>query len=196
MHSPGRCRDARGGVLEFLGSMTKPRVHELADNLLGGQLPPTLSQFWRLRRVDFKDAGLVSVVLPEPGKFMKLQFFDLSMNWLIGALPASLAGMRSMREFDISSKKFAGLEAKAVVPLPQQNLTGPIQPKITEMANPEKQDLSPNLLTRSIPSSFDSLKNLKMLTLNGNELSGTIPPEIGNMSALQKFDVDTNKLEG
>nr|CAB3481370.1 unnamed protein product [Digitaria exilis] len=187
-----------GGVPDFLGSMTRLRVLELAGNPLGGQLPPTLGRLWRLRRLDLKDSGLVSVVPPELGKLRKLQ--------LTGALPASLAGMLSMREFGVSCNNFTGdIPGALLASWPQlisfqaheNAFTGNIPPEFGKGSNNLKVlYLFHNNLTGPIPPEISELKNLEELDLSFNLITGSIPSSFGSLKNLKRIALGMNELSG
>lgn len=165
-----------GGVLDFLGSMTRLRVLELDGNLLGRQLPRTLGWLWRLQYLDLKDARLVSVVPPELGKLRKLQFMDIYKNRLTGALPASLASMRSMREFDVSSNNFS------------REIPGALLASWPELISFQAQD---NALTDNIPLEYDKDSNMTVLYLFHNNLT-VLPREIDELMNLEVLDLSFN----
>lgn len=56
--------------------------------------------------------------------------------------------------------------------------------------------LAANKLDGSIPSTMDTLNNLKRLYLSQNKLSGQLPHEICNGKNLMEFDAGHNNLPG
>ncbi len=56
--------------------------------------------------------------------------------------------------------------------------------------------LSLALILTSIPASFASLKQLKVLTLNSNQLTGPIESFLGELLLLETLQLDTNSFVG
>ncbi len=76
------------------------------------------------------------------------------------------------------------------------NLNGPIDESIGNLANLKYLSFSGNNLGGSIPKEVGNLTNLTYLVLSGDNLSGEIPNEIGNLSNLHYLGIDTNELVG
>ena len=66
-------------------------------------------------------------------------------------------------------------------------------PRVIGLSLPE---LSPSLLSGSIPPELGTLTGLEVLVLHYNRLSGSIPPELGNLVNLRELSLSWNRLEG
>ena len=64
------------------------------------------------------------------------------------------------------------------------------------MASLEYLDVSQNLLTGEIPSTFYELDSLTTAYLSNNTFTGEVSPSISNLTSIQELWLDGNKLEG
>ena len=76
------------------------------------------------------------------------------------------------------------------------DLTGPIPPELSNLANLERLSLSGNDLTGPIPPELGKLANLEWLYLQYNALTGPIPPELGKLANLEQLYLQNNALTG
>ena len=80
--------------------------------------------------------------------------------------------------------------------LPSEGLSGPLSPRLGELADLVTLELSGNSLAGPIPSELGDLSNLRYLVLGSNQLSGTIPPELGRLTELKNLSLHNNLLTG
>ena len=76
------------------------------------------------------------------------------------------------------------------------NLTGPIPPKLDNLAELRYLHLDGNNLTGPIPPELGNLAKLTLLHLDSNDLTGPIPPELGNLTNLSVLSLASNDLSG
>jgi len=80
--------------------------------------------------------------------------------------------------------------------LDNNNLSGPIPPELSNLANLEVLYLTGNQLSGAIPPALGNLSQLTRLLLEGNPLGGSIPPELGNLTNLEVLILDATQLSG
>lgn len=80
--------------------------------------------------------------------------------------------------------------------LTQNNLAGPIPPKLDDLTYLQRLRLDFNQLTGDIPADLGNLTNLTELGLYENQLSGSIPPELGGLAYLTSLILSGNQLSG
>ena len=80
--------------------------------------------------------------------------------------------------------------------LPNNNLSGPIPPELTQLTTLRHIDLSRNNLTGTIPADIDRLHRLKQVSLDNNNLTGQIPAAIGSLTQLTSLYLASNQLSG
>jgi IPTL-CTERM motif len=102
---------------------------------------------------------------------------SLSVNNLVGTLPATFNQLTLIRNFDVSDNQ----------------LTGSI-PVLTGLTTLRGFAVRRNQLTGSLPA-FTGLSNLRFFDAGRNQLTGTIPAFTG-LTNLQEFWVDSNQLTG
>nr|CAB3467712.1 unnamed protein product [Digitaria exilis] len=152
----------------------------------------------------------------------KLQYLNLSGNWLSESLLAPLGELVSLQVLDISSNGMSGvlLVAGQITP----NLCK-LCPRIIDLSHNKLSvedtrgftfgtkgnqctygfnfidvmsgiDLSMNMLSGEIPSELGNLSHIKSLNLSNNFFSGQIPESFANMSDIESLDLSHNELTG
>ncbi|CAK9213806.1 unnamed protein product [Sphagnum troendelagicum] len=109
----------------------------------------------------------------------KLQILQSDNNQLNGSLPQQLANVVSLHE----------------VLMGGNSLCGPIPSTFgTQMVYLENSNLSPNLLSGSIPPSICSLKMLQILDVHGNSLNQSLPLNPTQLMALEILSLSSNQF--
>uniref|UniRef100_A0A2N9G113 non-specific serine/threonine protein kinase n=1 Tax=Fagus sylvatica TaxID=28930 RepID=A0A2N9G113_FAGSY len=129
---------------------------------------------------------------------------DLSTNFLVGAIPASIGNLTELRQLYLYNNSISGsipeelglLKHVFVVQLQRNTLSGPIPASIGNMTALSVLFLFENKLSGSIPAFIGNMTALSVLSLSRNKLSGSIPASIGNMTALSMLHLQGNKLSG
>jgi len=135
---------------------------------------------------------------------------NLSENYLIGTLPASLFALTELQNFNVSDNNYCGGDDSgcslggaipALSTLTQlqgfsidgNQFSGSI-PALAGLAKLQGFDVAGNNLTGSMPS-LTGLASLQGFNAGGNQLSGSIP-SLAGLTNLQVFDVHGNHLTG
>ena len=80
--------------------------------------------------------------------------------------------------------------------LRENNLSGSITPRLSQLAHLRSIDLIRNQLNGIIPAELGQLTRLEILRLGSNQLSGSIPPELGQLDELRSMVLSDNRLTG
>ncbi|CAL8150033.1 unnamed protein product [Prunus armeniaca] len=133
-----------------------------------------------------------------------LEYVDLSLNQLFGAIPSQISSLSKLIYLDLSHNQLSGkippeiglLNSLQVLHLNENQLNGSIPQEISQLQFLNELCLQKNNLTGPIPPDFGKLKDLTMMYLFKNQLSGSIPSEIGNLKSLVNLGVYKNNLSG
>jgi Leucine-rich repeat (LRR) protein len=85
---------------------------------------------------------------------------------------------------------------QSIIDLSQNNISGEIPEKITQLIHLGAMNLSWNQLTGGIPNNIELLTDLESLDLSHNHLSGPIPPSMASMSFLSDLNLSYNNFSG
>jgi Leucine-rich repeat (LRR) protein len=132
-----------------------------------------------------------------------IRFYVFS-NALSGAIPETIAHMRSPQFFDCFSNRLEGPipasigQMHALVHFFAYNnlLTDAIPDVFANLTNLQELRLQSNLLTGTIPSSLSVLKNLTRLLLHSNLLTGSIPSFLFALPSVREIDLHSNSFNG
>ncbi|KAG6498809.1 LRR receptor-like serine/threonine-protein kinase RPK2 [Zingiber officinale] len=150
----------------FLPSKFPPalRVLNLASNLIGGEIPVSLSSNADLETVDLSGNQLNGTIPGFLTSFVGLRELYLSFNQLGGTIPVELgSGCRNLQHLDLSGNLLVGSIPRSL------GNCGELQSLI----------LSANLLDDAIPLEFGRLRKLQVLDVSRNSLSGPVPVDLG-----------------
>jgi len=129
-------------------------------------------------------------------------------GWLATNTPCSWFGVTcgdgNVTRLNLSNNQLSGplppkignLAALTRLGLWDNQLSGPLPPEIGNLAALTYLSLGSNQLSDSIPPEIGNLAALTSLTLSDNQLSGPLPPEIGNLAALTYLRLERNQLSG
>lgn len=160
------------------------RKVDLSNCGFDGSLPDELMGLEHVRTVNISGNSF-SDRIPSEGvvdirKMKKLTQFDCSKNNLNGTLPASLAGLSSLRLLDVSNNELQG-------PL--------LGSQLLNLHQVLKLDFSNNKYSGKLPHELSSLKNLRWLDLSRNQFTGAVPVGLLTNKNLEHLDVSQNELD-
>ncbi|KAJ0097689.1 hypothetical protein Patl1_27640 [Pistacia atlantica] len=152
----------------------------LANNLLAGSIPPTLSNCSQLVSLHLSFNFLSGTIPSSLGALSKLQDLKLWLNNLHGEIPQELGNIQTLRTLILDFNQ----------------LSGPVPSGLSNCTNLTWISLSNNQLSGEIPRWIGKLSNLAILKLSNNSFYGSIPPELGDCRSLIWLDLNTNNLSG
>ncbi|KAK4285844.1 hypothetical protein QN277_002484 [Acacia crassicarpa] len=184
-----------GGPLPHsLGNLSNLRRIRLSANNFTGTIPETYGNLKNM--IDFSiDGSTLSGKIPSfIGNWTTILYMDMEGTGMEGPIPSTISLLTNLKELRISDLKgtttmvFPNLKnLKSLERLILRNclITGPIPMYIGEMTNLRTLDLSFNMLSGSIPDSFQNLNLINHMFLTNNSLSGAISEWM-----LQKYNTD------
>ncbi|KAK7295346.1 hypothetical protein RJT34_18253 [Clitoria ternatea] len=152
-----------------------------------------LSAFQNLEKLKVVEAGLQGIIPPEIGNLPKLNYIDLSNNYLVGEIPPSLGKLVQLETLVISNNAIQGsipsdlgfLKKLVTLDLSQNIINGTLPISLTNLTKLERLDISNNQLSGSLPSNLHVLTNLRELQLLNNLISGNLVSfPVGNLTAI------------
>ncbi|CAA7408633.1 unnamed protein product [Spirodela intermedia] len=178
----------------------------LYNQSLQGPFDPVLCRLPYLSNVSLS-YNYINSTLPDAAlsRCSALADLDLSMNCLVGPLPAALASLPRLRRLNLDSNNFSGpipaafngfpvLESLSIV---FNLLTGTIPAVLGEIGTLQELNLAYNTFSPGpIPPEIGNLSALRNLLLTDCKLIGSIPPSLGNLRKLANLDLSMNNLEG
>lgn len=167
-----------GSIPDVLHNWTMIETINLKSNGLTGLLPPSLCHD-TLTSLRLGENALYGPILDCLGNLPNLTALRLASNNLNGSISASLRTSISLEVLDLTENRLIGS-----------------LPEFFESPNFHWLSLEANLLSGTLPASWERMKALNWLSIGTNELSGTIPAEWGALSNLVKLHVGRNRLEG
>jgi Leucine-rich repeat (LRR) protein len=197
--------DMEGGLPSNISTMPVLQTLNLERVGLSGKIDP-LSGIKSLEFLALADNLLTGPITDEFLQSMPdLSDLDLSDNSLSGTLPSTLFDHKSIKVIDLHGNKFKGplpytqLESQVeFLSLSENQLSGPIDTRITRFSQLRHLDLSKNQFTGDIPTELGELVNLKYLFLAFNEklTPGKVPFQlVMNLLSLQDLSLQaTNRI--
>jgi hypothetical protein len=176
----------------FFPSLRHIQVLELSNNVLTGEIPPTLAALKSLKFLSLAhnelSGNLPPAVFNHVSGLNELVHLDLAGNFFGGELEALVIGF-------ISGMKSEGRVADLSKNMPGFTLPDK-EPAWSSLSSLEQLNLFNCSLVGEIPSHVTKLAKLKVLRLCGNVLSGSIPPNLDLLRDLELFVLRENNLSG
>ncbi|KAJ0963497.1 hypothetical protein J5N97_028619 [Dioscorea zingiberensis] len=145
------------------------RILKLGSNLIGGEIPLSLSECKDLETLDLSNNQINGSIPNFFNGFPKLRGLYLSYNQFGGEIPNEIGtGCRNLEHLDLAGNL----------------LTGGIPTNLGSCAKLQSLLLFSNLLDGVIPSEFGNLEKLQTLDVSRNCFSSPVPPELGNCKSL------------
>ncbi|XP_077231248.1 uncharacterized protein LOC143864233 [Tasmannia lanceolata] len=177
-----------GAIPLSLSNASRLSYLDFGTNSFSGLLPTNLGSLQDLYFLSFGHNQLGSrgksndmIFLTSLTNCTSLRVLQLAVNYLIGALPNSIANLSTQLTYlTLGSNQIFGS-----IPSGIENLSG-----LTAVG------MEMNFLTGTIPVVLGKLNKLQVLTLYTNGLFGQIPSSLGNITHLLRLDLSENKLQG
>ncbi|GLU02930.1 hypothetical protein SLE2022_201600 [Rubroshorea leprosula] len=184
---------------------------QIWGNQFSGQVPVTLSNASKLKKVDVSENSFSGKVTVPFGHLQDLEKLILSANHL-GSGEAdemnfitSLANCSKLIYLFIDENQFQGRLPESIANLSSRlksilfgrnNLFGDIPSGLGNFVSLERLRLDTNQFTGTVPKEIGYLKQLHVLDLSLNKFSGEIPNSLGNLTLLIKLALLHNMLNG
>ncbi|CAL5440162.1 unnamed protein product [Camellia sinensis] len=159
-----------------------------------------LTSIWRLQLNDNQFAGPLTNVL---SKLSKLDFLDISNNYMFGKIPSSMDNKTSLGTLIIRNNSFNGefpcaLVQNVYMDASYNSFSGSIHPSCSNpnLGYVERMHLRGNKFTGLIPRALLNSSNLLTFDISENSFSGSIPDSIGVASNLRILLFRGNQLSG
>ncbi|CAJ1947868.1 unnamed protein product, partial [Sphenostylis stenocarpa] len=191
-----------GSIPAELGSCRNLALLNLAQNQLSGVLPQQLGNLENLQVLKLQLNKLNSTIPTQIGQLHTLSTLNLSRNSLGGSIPSEITSLNALNFLYLHSNNLSGsipttidnLSVLFELQLGENHLRGVI-PKMP-LSLQVSLNLSSNLFSGSIPSSFGRLNSLEVLDLSNNHFSGQIPDDLTKMISLTQLLLSNNPLAG
>nr|XP_019705444.1 receptor-like protein EIX1 [Elaeis guineensis] len=187
-----------GSIPEWAGeNLSSLRVLCLRSNMLDGNIPIQLSPLASLQVLDLADNKLSGNLPPSFGNFVAMIGIPNGSKPILSGDVASyyvenlLITMKG-RELIFT----AVLSLVTSLDLSDNNISGEIPEKFTNLRGLYYLNLSGNHLTGRIPENIGAMEQLESLDLSRNNLSSTIPTSISNLNSLEYLNLSHNNLSG
>ncbi|CAL9004192.1 unnamed protein product [Prunus brigantina] len=175
-----------GKLPASFGNMTALTHFDLFGNNVEGEIPSSIGKLCKLR--DFLISGNNLTGLPEVlvtgncssrTPLRSLQYFDLSVNQLVGKLPEWLVQLENLVKLTLS----------------YNSLSGPIPSSLVSLPSISTLDLGHNKLNGTLPDSLGKLSQLSLFDVSFNHLTGIITEtHFSQLSNLTILHLSSNSL--
>ncbi|KAJ4760098.1 receptor-like protein kinase 2 [Rhynchospora pubera] len=194
------------------------RVLNLAGNLIGGEIPASISACYGMRTLDLSRNRFYGNIPVSLGNCTGLRVLLLSSNLLDGSIPLEFGRLTNLQVLDVSRNSLSGLiptQLGSCGELSVLIITNPFDPVVeTDSADefnafeggiPENITMLPKLrvfwapratLEGQIPRNWGNCERLEMVNLGQNLLTGDIPAALSECNHLHFLNLSSNKLTG
>ncbi|XVF19595.1 hypothetical protein REPUB_Repub11eG0124400 [Reevesia pubescens] len=171
---------------------------------LRGQLPENIFHLPNLKWLELRSNSELNLYLPEFNRSNHLELLDLTMTNLSGALPDSVANLRSLKFLYLDQTSLSGVLPNSIgnlsslkeLYLSGGSLSGGLPISIGNLASLEVLLLGPCNLSGKIPRSLGNLSQLRGLRIWWNHFSREIPSSLSNLTQLESLEIAGNQVEG
>ncbi|KAL8459430.1 hypothetical protein ACS0TY_036789 [Phlomoides rotata] len=140
--------------------------------------------------------------IPTISNITKLQYIDLSFNYLNSPIPDWLYSCKDLEFVSLEynslqsriSNAIGNLTSLTTLDISANQLSGEIPRGILNLCKLQELKLSKNMLQGKIPDMPDLF--LRELRLSDNNLSGNLPMSMGQLYNLKVLDIENNKMRG
>lgn len=160
--------------------LTDIKVLILSTSSLRGEIPPWLGNMTSLTDLELSGNYLVGTIPATLGRLPNLRLLELYYNNLKGEIPEELGNLTTLTDIDLS----------------ENHLTGQIPESLCALPNIQVLQIYTNALTGTIPPILGNSTKLLMLSLYKNSLTGSLPENLGRYSDLVVLEVSENQLSG
>ncbi|ESQ44923.1 hypothetical protein EUTSA_v10010902mg [Eutrema salsugineum] len=189
-----------GPIPPEIGKLVNVEDLSLSSNSFSGPLPEQFGQLTNLRSLDISGNNCTGQIPDFIGNWTRINMLKMFGSGLDGPLPSSISYLTSLSNLQISDlggklSSFPPLENMtflSILELRRCNINGRLPKYIGDMMALGTLDLSFNLLTGNIPSSFTNLKLADYIYLTGNKFTGGVPNELIERNKM--IDISNNNF--
>ncbi|XP_047306372.1 phytosulfokine receptor 1 [Impatiens glandulifera] len=217
-----------GSLSDSLGNLDQLRTLNLSRNFIHGQIPSSLFIMSNLVVMDLSDndfSGSIPTIISLPAleiidvsdnkiigsipvgfctRGTKIQSINLSLNYLIGGIPAGIGNCTELMYLSLGYNLLDGglpdelfrLTNLTWLTFPENRISGKLGNEIGNLSNLVRLDLSSNLFSGVIPDAFYGMKKLHYFSAQSNQLTGLIPFSLSNSPSLGSLVLRNNSLYG